>query len=931
MADRVERIVLEVDEAGAVTSISSANREVAKLEASFARSGQTMEQRLLAKIATLKGQMANDPARLNELNALQEKVLGRMSQNMDGLGAKIKNAIQNPMQAAGSAIGDVVTKLGPLGSVLAAGGAGFGLLAKQAFDFVRSQGEAAKEVENFSIRTGMSTKETMQFQAASKVVGVDVGGLARSMRLLSQAMSENSDEGQKGKRALKDMGVDAYDANQQLKPTGQLIREIAERIAAMPDVGAKTRALTALLGRGGSEYLPLFERLPELLSKVGDAWDENLNKHLTEFDEKVNLLEIRWGQFKKSLSEKILIAIETTGVLDDEKQFSEKQRRARAMMGADAGSASEAVFYSEGSNAPAAFGLAGEAARLFSQQAAARTPEAIAAERKRAAEEWDRYIQSSGTREEQIKRQLTAAEKDLKAAEEARDIAAHRAAESAIAVLEAEKKLIQENQKLTKELEKFSPTMGRDTESAVFMSNMEASQKAMEILRVQRLPQNLPTGDKDVQKGLELSGEWQAKQLQEGLKQQDELLTKAIEQDKERIKTSDEYWRQLQQQRFDQIKRGFEGLFDAALSGARSFWDALKRMAFTIFLTPVKEALGNMFAGMLTGSVDPRSQRLGAPGGGGGWGGIFGGLGAAASGYGDSGGGAGLPGFMPGMQGSTGGSSGGFGGVFGNLAGMKNMFWNSGSISMGSSGSTTAAGMGGVGGDLAGFATSSGGLMAGGMLATMGLMRGGKLGLGMSTGGGALVGAALGTMLFPGIGTAMGALIGAGIGAGAGLIRMLFKSSTDKAREKIKSLYGVDIQTKDILEKIVTLAKQGYGGNLDMAIRTQEVRDLIQLYAMSTGQNMGGPAQMTGGYLVQSGGSLYQPTKSSIDRIPGSAPASVGGGTTIIPLQIDSKPVGQVIIQNGRVVAQGALNAAKGNYGRLEMLALQTAPNAVLA
>ncbi len=44
------------------------------------------------------------------------------------------------------------------------------------------------------------------------------------------------------------------------------------------------------------------------------------------------------------------------------------------------------------------------------------------------------------------------------------------------------------------------------------------------------------------------------------------------------------------------------------------------------------------------------------------------------------------------------------------------------------------------------------------------------------------------------------------------------------------------------LQQIVDTAKQAYGGNLDMAIPIEQVRDLIQLYAMSAGQQIHGDA-----------------------------------------------------------------------------------------
>jgi hypothetical protein len=57
----------------------------------------------------------------------------------------------------------------------------------------------------------------------------------------------------------------------------------------------------------------------------------------------------------------------------------------------------------------------------------------------------------------------------------------------------------------------------------------------------------------------------------------------------------------LQQEHFDALKRSFEGLFDAAFEGAKSFTNALKRMMMAVFLTPIKEQMSRMFAGMFMG------------------------------------------------------------------------------------------------------------------------------------------------------------------------------------------------------------------------------------------------------------------------------------------------------------------------------------------
>jgi hypothetical protein len=265
------------------------------------------------------------------------------------------------------------------------------------------------------------------------------------------------------------------------------------------------------------------------------------------------------------------------------------------------------------------------------------------------------------------------------------------------------------------------------------------------------------------------------------------------------------------------------------------------------------------------------------------------------------------------------------------------MAFNTGSISLGAGSSTTAAGIGGIGGGLAGFATSTAGLGAGALLASMGLMRGGKLGAGMSAGGGALVGAALGTMLFPGIGTLLGAGIGAAIGGGAGLIRMLFKGAQEKARQKIKATYGVDISDHGVLKQIVDMAKQGFGGNLDMAIRSQQIRDLVELYAMSTGASTSGlPGKMSAVSLMQSGGAMYQMASTG----PGASytTTQISPSTNVrleIPVAIDGKVIENIavnaVIRNGRLVSAAATSGIRSSSSRRELTALQLSPGTLTA
>ena len=54
-------------------------------------------------------------------------------------------------------------------------------------------------------------------------------------------------------------------------------------------------------------------------------------------------------------------------------------------------------------------------------------------------------------------------------------------------------------------------------------------------------------------------------------------------------------------------------------------------------------------------------------------------------------------------------------------------------------------------------------------------------------------------------------------------------------------------------------------------------------------------------------------------------------GTLVIPVQIDSKNVATVVVQNGRLMTQGVVNGVKANAGRRQLTSLQLSPGLITA
>jgi hypothetical protein len=235
-----------------------------------------------------------------------------------------------------------------------------------------------------------------------------------------------------------------------------------------------------------------------------------------------------------------------------------------------------------------------------------------------------------------------------------------------------------------------------------------------------------------------------------------------------------------------------------------------------------------------------------------------------------------------------------------------------------------------MGQKLSALGRSNAALLGGATLALMGLQRGGVSGLAMTTAGGAMIGFKYGGPL--------GAAIGAGVGAVAGLVRLFAKGAQEKARERIKATYGVDIREKNILAEIVNIAKQGFGGNLDMAIRSQQIRDLVELYALSTGQSTSGlPATVKAVSLLERGGTLFQQSSSGLSFAPIGGGAPSAAAPTVIHITVPGakeffeKETVRVVVENPRAVQSATMAATKQNAGRREMTGLQLSPGLIVS
>lgn len=125
-------------------------------------------------------------------------------------------------------------------------------------------GKAAQKI-------GIPVQQLAELQYAAELADVPLDVLQTSVGKLSKGLSEFAANG-KGAvgQALKEIGVSALDANGKLRPTIDILKDIADKMSGFRDGANKTALMMALLGKQGAELIPLFNEGSKAISDAGD-------------------------------------------------------------------------------------------------------------------------------------------------------------------------------------------------------------------------------------------------------------------------------------------------------------------------------------------------------------------------------------------------------------------------------------------------------------------------------------------------------------------------------------------------------------------------------------------------------------------------------------------------------------------------------------
>ena len=130
--------------------------------------------------------------------------------------------------------------------------------------FVGSIKDGFKAFDNFakaSQKLGVPVEELQELKFAAEISEVSFESLNKGMRNLGITMREAAvDAGSRAAQAFQALGISVKDAEGNLRPTSEILNQVAAKFATYEDGAGKAALAQAIFKKGGDELIPLLNK-----------------------------------------------------------------------------------------------------------------------------------------------------------------------------------------------------------------------------------------------------------------------------------------------------------------------------------------------------------------------------------------------------------------------------------------------------------------------------------------------------------------------------------------------------------------------------------------------------------------------------------------------------------------------------------------------
>lgn len=240
-------------------------------------------------------------------------------------------------------LGSVLGKLGPAGLLA---GASIAALGVGITALVMPVARVGDEFFKLSQKTGVSVEALTALDYVAKLSDVSTEGMTKALQKLSVAMFDTQINGVEGSAALRALGVSATDVNGQIRPTEQVLLDLADKFSAMPDGADKAALAVKLFGKEGLSIIPFLNQgragitaLMEEAQRLGLVMSEDVARASEVFNDNLTRLSAIFEGVQRQIgtavipvladfTEQVILAQAETGSFSNELQRITANREA---------------------------------------------------------------------------------------------------------------------------------------------------------------------------------------------------------------------------------------------------------------------------------------------------------------------------------------------------------------------------------------------------------------------------------------------------------------------------------------------------------------------------------------------------------------------------------------------------------------------------
>ena len=249
-----------------------------------------------------------------------------------GLLIDAKTKGENNIKRLGNSMQGVTGKAKSLGMAVRGVGLAFkGLFAAAAVAgfaaYVKGAINTADAFGKLSTRTGIAADKLQAYVNAGKLADVSQSEIENGLRKLAQTQAEAAEGVKTYSEAYAKLGISVKKADGSLKPSDQLLGEIADKFEDLPNGPEKAAVAMDIFGRSGSKLITLLNGGSEALEHFNYETSENFARNAEFFNDQIQILAFQFDGFRQQLADFLLptlnsIILAFSEILSSENDFT---------------------------------------------------------------------------------------------------------------------------------------------------------------------------------------------------------------------------------------------------------------------------------------------------------------------------------------------------------------------------------------------------------------------------------------------------------------------------------------------------------------------------------------------------------------------------------------------------------------------------------